>query len=78
MLGRRREVSALDALTPSELEVLGQMAEGRTNKAISGDPFLSEPAVERHVTGIFQKLRLTATDQDHRRVLAVLRYLEER
>jgi DNA-binding NarL/FixJ family response regulator len=78
MLGRRRETSALDALTPRELEVLGEMAEGRTNRAIAGDLYLSERAVERHVTAIFQKLGLSATDQDHRRVLAVLRYLEEK
>lgn len=51
------------------------MAEGKTNRAISQVLYLSERGVERHVTSIFMKLRLPTTDQDHRRVLAVLTYL---
>jgi DNA-binding NarL/FixJ family response regulator len=75
MLGRRRDEGPLDRLTPREREVLELMAEGRTNRAIAGELFLSERAVERHVTSIFGKLNLPTTDQDHRRVLAVLAYL---
>jgi DNA-binding NarL/FixJ family response regulator len=75
MLGRTREESPLDALTDREREVLGQMAEGRTNRAIAGELFISERAVERHVTSIFTKLDLPPAEQDHRRVLAVLTYL---
>jgi DNA-binding NarL/FixJ family response regulator len=65
----------LDTLTPREREVLGLMAQGRSNRSIAGELFVSERVVERHVTGIFMKLDLTASDQDHRRVLAVLAYL---
>jgi DNA-binding NarL/FixJ family response regulator len=75
MLGRSREEGPLDALTAREREVLGLMAEGRTNRAIAGELFISERAVERHVTSIFSKLELPPTEQDHRRVLAVLAYL---
>jgi DNA-binding NarL/FixJ family response regulator len=52
------------------------MAEGRTNAAIAGALVISEGAVEKHVTNIFNKLDLPASESDHRRVLAVLRYLE--
>jgi DNA-binding NarL/FixJ family response regulator len=75
MLGRRRDERPLDNLTPREREVLQLMAEGRTNRAIAGQLFLSERAVERHVTSIFAKLDLPTTGEDHRRVLAVLAYL---
>jgi DNA-binding NarL/FixJ family response regulator len=75
MLGRTREQGPLDALTPREREVLALMAEGRTNRAIAEHLFVSERAVERHVTSIFEKLDLPTTHQDHRRVLAVLAYL---
>jgi DNA-binding NarL/FixJ family response regulator len=75
MLGRSREQGPLDALTPREREVLALMAEGRTNRAIAEQLFVSERAVERHVTSIFGKLDLPTTHQDHRRVLAVLAYL---
>jgi DNA-binding NarL/FixJ family response regulator len=75
MLGRSRGEGPLDVLTGREREVLGLMAEGRTNRAIAGELFLSERAVERHVTSIFTKLDLPPTEQDHRRVLAVLAYL---
>jgi DNA-binding NarL/FixJ family response regulator len=75
MLGRRAKDQPLEALTAREREVLGLMAEGKTNRAISETLFVSERAVERHVTSIFSKLELPATDQDHRRVLAVLAHL---
>ncbi len=75
MLGRRRQEGPLDTLTEREREVLKAMAEGRTNKAIAAEMFVSEPAVERHVTAIFQKLDLSSGDGGHRRVLAVLSYL---
>jgi DNA-binding NarL/FixJ family response regulator len=75
MLGRSRDEGPLDSLTEREREVLGRMAEGRTNRAIAEELFVSERAVERHVTSIFSKLDLPAGEQDHRRVLAVLAYL---
>jgi DNA-binding NarL/FixJ family response regulator len=75
MLGRARDEGPLDSLTDREREVLGLMAEGRTNRAIAGELFVSERAVERHVTSIFGKLDLPTGQQDHRRVLAVLAYL---
>jgi DNA-binding NarL/FixJ family response regulator len=65
-------------LTPREREVLALMAEGRTNAAIAASFVVTERAVEKHVAGIFAKLGLVATAADHRRVLAVLRYLEGR
>jgi DNA-binding NarL/FixJ family response regulator len=75
MLGRTREEGPLDALTGREREVLELMAEGRTNRAIAAELYVSERAIERHVTSIFAKLGLPTTEQDHRRVLAVLAYL---
>jgi len=75
MLGRSRAEGPLDSLTDREREVLGHMAEGRTNRAIAEALFVSERAVERHVTSIFNKLDLPTGEQDHRRVLAVLAYL---
>ena len=75
LLGRQREEDPLAELTPREREVLGLMAEGRTNAAIAEELVVSERAVEKHVTNIFGKLDLTATGADHRRVLAVLAYL---
>jgi len=77
MLGRRRESGPLDTLTEREREVLKAMAEGQTNKAIAAEMFVSERAVERHVTAIFQKLGLSSDDGGHRRVLAVLAYLRQ-
>jgi len=77
MLGRRGADRPLESLTDREREVLGLMAEGKTNRAISETLFVSERGVERHVTAIFGKLDLPATDHDHRRVLAVLAYLRE-
>jgi len=75
MLGRRRREDPLAELTPREREVLGLMAEGRTNSAIAEQLVVTDRAVEKHVTNIFAKLDLTATSDDHRRVLAVLAYL---
>ena len=76
MLGRRRQEDPVEELTPREREVLGLMAEGRTNAAIASALVVTERAVEKHVTSIFSKLDLTASPDDHRRVLAVLRFLE--
>jgi DNA-binding NarL/FixJ family response regulator len=76
MLGRRRVEDPLEELTPREREVLGLMAEGRTNQAIAEALVISERAVEKHVTGIFSKLDLPPAPEDHRRVLAVLAYLD--
>jgi DNA-binding NarL/FixJ family response regulator len=75
LLGRRRRDDPLEALTPREREVLGHMAEGRSNSAIAEELVVTERAVEKHVTSIFGKLDLPPASQDHRRVLAVLRYL---
>ena len=76
LLGRRRREDPLEALTPREREVLGLMAEGRSNAAIAAELVVTERAVEKHVTSIFTKLDLTPASEDHRRVLAVLRYLQ--
>jgi len=73
LLGRRS--SALDDLSPREREVLGLMAEGRSNSGIAEQLVVTDRAVEKHVTSIFSKLRLPAASEDHRRVLAVLAYL---
>ena len=75
MLGRARADGPLDQLTPRERDVLVQMAEGATNHAIAQTLVITERAVERHVTSIFQKLGLPAGEDGHRRVLAVLTYL---
>jgi DNA-binding NarL/FixJ family response regulator len=75
LLGRSGSGGPLDELTERERTVLSEMAEGRSNQAIAARLFLSDRAVERHVTAIFSKLGLTATPETHRRVLAVLTYL---
>ncbi|HEY1508765.1 MAG TPA: response regulator transcription factor [Solirubrobacteraceae bacterium] len=75
MLGRRRVDEPLEELTPRELEVLGLMAEGRSNQAIADALVISGRAVEKHVTSIFTKLNLQPQPEDHRRVLAVLAFL---
>ncbi len=77
LVGRSRKDDPVARLTPREREVLEQMAEGRSNQAISQRLFVTERAVEKHVTGIFGKLRLPAEAADHRRVLAVLTYLRQ-
>jgi len=75
LVGRRRTPDPLDELTPREREVLGLMAEGRSNQAICAKLFLSAKTVETHVHSIFSKLGLATDRDDHRRVLAVLAYL---
>jgi DNA-binding NarL/FixJ family response regulator/class 3 adenylate cyclase len=75
LVGRRRRDDPLEDLTPREREVLELMAEGRSNQAIAERMVITLRAVEKHVTSIFGKLRLSATSEDHRRVLAVLTYL---
>ena len=76
MLGRRDDQGPLTDLTPREREVLELMAQGLSNKAIREQLVVTERAVEHHVTSIFNKLELRATGQEHRRVLAVLTYLQ--
>jgi len=75
LVGRRRRDDPLEELTPREREVLELMAEGRSNAAVAETLVITLRAVEKHVTSIFSKLRLPATAEDHRRVLAVLTYL---
>ncbi len=75
MLGRKRTDDPLNVLTAREREVLGLMAEGRSNQAIAEILVISERAVERHVTSIFAKLNLAPAAEDHRRVRAVLVFL---
>jgi DNA-binding NarL/FixJ family response regulator len=75
LVGRRDAEGPLDELTPREREVLGLMAEGRSNKAICNKLFLSPKTVETHVNSIFGKLNLPQAPDDHRRVLAVLAFL---
>jgi DNA-binding NarL/FixJ family response regulator/class 3 adenylate cyclase len=75
LVGRDRGDDPIDRLSAREREVLELMAEGRSNQAIGQRLFISQRAVEKHVTRIFTKLRLPAAPEDHRRVLAVLRFL---
>ena len=76
LLARTRRRDPLARLSPREREVLGLMAEGRSNGAIAADLVVSAGAVEKHISNIFTKLDLPPTDHGHRRVLAVLRWLE--
>jgi DNA-binding NarL/FixJ family response regulator len=76
LLARTRRRDPIDRLTPREREVLGLMAEGRSNAAIAETLVVSPGAVEKHVSNIFTKLDLPPAEHDHRRVLAVLRWLE--
>ncbi|MBB3725849.1 response regulator transcription factor [Nonomuraea dietziae] len=77
LVSRRRAADPLERLTPREREVLALMAEGHSNSGIADKLVVTVPAVERHVTGIFLKLGLQQTEySQHRRVLAVLRYLK--
>jgi DNA-binding NarL/FixJ family response regulator len=75
LVGRRRDDPLAD-LTPREREVLGLMAEGRSNAGIAERLVVTERAIEKHVTSIFSKLRLATAPEDHRRVLAVLAFLD--
>jgi DNA-binding NarL/FixJ family response regulator len=76
LLGASRRTDSLSILTAREREVLSLMAEGRSNAAIASALVVSEGAVEKHVANIFTKLDLPVSQADHRRVLAVLRFLE--
>ena len=76
LVARRHRDDPLADLSPREREVLSLMAEGRSNAGIASRLFVSEGAVEKHVRSILAKLRLPASDDDHRRVLAVLTFLE--
>jgi DNA-binding NarL/FixJ family response regulator len=73
----RRKSGPLEVLTPREVEVLGLMAEGRSNAAIAESLVLTVGAVEKHIANILMKLRLPPSESDHRRVLAVLAYLQD-
>jgi serine/threonine-protein kinase PknK len=78
LVAERRRDDPLGDLTAREHEVLALMAEGRSNSGIAHRLFVTEGAVEKHVRSILAKLRLPATEDDHRRVLAVVTYLEAR
>jgi DNA-binding NarL/FixJ family response regulator len=77
LVGRRRVGSPLDELTPREREVLELMAEGLSNAALAARLFVTERAIEKHVTNIFAKLGIPASPEAHRRVLAVLAFLRQ-
>jgi DNA-binding NarL/FixJ family response regulator len=77
MLGRRQGGGPLEQLSPRERDVLAAMAEGKSNQGIAETLVVTEAAVEKHVTGIFQKLGLGPTATGHRRVRAVLAYLQD-
>ena len=76
LMVRRRQDDRLSALTPREREVLAAMAEGRTNAGIATALFITEGAAEKHISSIIGKLDLPDSRNDHRRVLAVLAYLD--
>jgi DNA-binding NarL/FixJ family response regulator len=75
LLRRERTPDPLAGITPRDREVLGLMAEGRSNRGIAERLGVTERAVQKHITSIFQRLGLGASDDDHRRVLAVLEFL---
>lgn len=77
MLGRRREDRPLDRLSQREHDVLAAMAEGKSNRGIAESLFVTQAAVEKHITSIFDKLELEPAATEHRRVLAVLTYLRD-
>jgi DNA-binding NarL/FixJ family response regulator len=76
LLNARRACDPLAALTPRERDVLALMAEGRSNAGIARELWITPPTVEKHVRSIFAKLRLSEKADDHRRVLAVIAFLE--
>jgi DNA-binding NarL/FixJ family response regulator len=78
MLGRRRRVDPLDELSPREREVLELMAQGRSNSGIAEALVITESAVEKHVTSIFDTLGIERSGEAHRRILAVLTFLRSR
>jgi len=75
LVSRKRKAGPLDNLTPRERDVLALVAEGRSNAGVAQELVVSVAAVERHVTSIFDKLGLHQSPEQHRRVLAVLKYL---
>src|SRR4051794_35749487 len=77
MLGRQRLEGPLDELSPREREVLAAMAEGKSNRGIAETLVVTDAAVEKHVTRIFQKLGLDPSPTEHRRVLAALTFLRD-
>jgi DNA-binding NarL/FixJ family response regulator len=77
MLGRRRHDGPLDELSPRERDVLGRLAEGKSNQGIAESLVVTTAAVEKHITSIFQKLGLDASPTEHRRVMAALTYLRD-
>jgi DNA-binding NarL/FixJ family response regulator len=78
LFARRRRGDPLDELSPREQEVLALMAEGRSNAAIARELVISEGVVEKHITSIFQRLDLAPSEDEHRRVLAVVQFLQRR
>jgi DNA-binding NarL/FixJ family response regulator len=78
LMATQRRIDPLAVLTPRELEVLALVAEGRSNSGIAHRLWISEGAVEKHVRSILAKLDLTASEENHRRVLAVLTFLDAR
>ena len=78
LVAARRVDDPLDVLTPREREVLALMAEGRSNAGIARQLWVAEGTVEKHVHSILGKLRLPETSDDHRRVLAVITFLDAR
>ena len=77
MLGRRRRRGSIADLSPRELDVLGAMAEGKSNRGIADALVISVAAVEKHISRIFSKLEIDDVDSEHRRVHAVLKFLRE-
>ena len=78
LVASRRVQDPLEELSPREREVLALMAEGRSNSGIAGELCVAEGTVEKHVHSILMKLRIPETGDDHRRVLAVIRFLDAR
>jgi DNA-binding NarL/FixJ family response regulator len=76
LLGASRRADALATLTPREHEVLSLMAQGRSNAAIASTLVISPGVVEKHIASIFAKLGLPPSDNDNRRVIAAIKYLE--
>ena len=76
LLGGSRQTDPLDALTPRERQVLALMAEGQCNAGIANTIWVTKGAVEKHVKHIFHKVGIPATPDTHRRVLAVITFLD--